>query len=99
MSLHSSLRSRVGGRHRNVLKRYERVKRLTAEEKWSPEDSPYGLPKVRSIKVRVKKEKAPAAVKAAEGEVAAGETPETSGKAPEGAKKGADAPKKKESKS
>lgn len=89
MSQHSSLRSRArsGGRHRNVLKRYERIKQLTAEEKWTPEDSPYGLPKVRSIKVRVKKEKAPPAAAGAPGEVAAGEAAGAGEKAPETSKK------------
>ena len=57
MSLHSSLkRSGAAGRHRNVLKREERLEKLTDEEKWEDgKDSIYALPKVRSIKTRVKK--------------------------------------------
>ncbi len=57
MSLHSSLKkSKTGGRHRNVLTREERLLKLGDEEQWSSEeDSIFGLPKVRSIKVRVKK--------------------------------------------
>ena len=42
-------------RHRNVLKRLERIKKLTEEEKFDPEnDSIYKLPKVRSIKIKAK---------------------------------------------
>jgi small basic protein (TIGR04137 family) len=57
MSLHSSLkRSASAGRHRNVLKREERLEKLLDEEKWEEQNcSIYGLPKVRSIKLRVKK--------------------------------------------
>ncbi len=80
MSLHSSLkRSSSAGRHRNVLKREERLAKLTDEEKWEDEkDSIYGLPKVRSIKLRVKKKaKKKADEEGAEGEAAAGTTGET----------------------
>lgn len=57
MSLHSSLkRSNAAGGHRNVLTREERLAKLADEEKWGEStDSIYGLPKVRSIKMRVKK--------------------------------------------
>ncbi len=81
MSLHSSLkRSSSAGRHRNVLKREERLEKLLDDEKWEDEkDSIYGLPKVRSIKLRVKKKvKKKAEEEGAEGEAAAvapGETP------------------------
>lgn len=72
MSLHSSLkRSGAGGRHRNVLKREERLAKLADDEKWTEDDdSIYGLPKVRSIKLRVKKKPKK---KEAEGEAIEGE--------------------------
>ena len=58
MSIHPSLRPVSKGRqHRSVLKRFERVAILEKQEKWHGGDSVFGLPKVRSIKVRVKKEK------------------------------------------
>jgi len=42
-------------RHRNVLKRLERIKKLTSDERFDTEkDSIYGLPKVRSIKIKAK---------------------------------------------
>ncbi len=59
MSQHRSLRSRSAARqHRNVLKRYERLKALSAADRWKEGDPVWGLPKVRSIKERFKKGKA-----------------------------------------
>ncbi|MBI4549703.1 MAG: small basic protein [Candidatus Omnitrophica bacterium] len=67
MSQHSSLKERgFGTRHRNVLKRSERIKKLKAEDRWKPESNAFGLPKVKSMKVKVKK------VKEAKAEGAAG---------------------------
>ncbi len=58
MSQHPSLRvDSVGVKHRNVLKRYERVKKMQAEGKWGDRDSALNLPKLKSIKVKVKKVK------------------------------------------
>jgi small basic protein (TIGR04137 family) len=71
MSQHPSLRSdSVGAKHRNVFKRLERVKKLQEMGKWSERVTAYNLPKVKSQKVKIKKE---AKVKetAAEGAVAA----------------------------
>ena len=41
-------------RHRSVLKRSERVKVLTNEGSWQEGRSVFGLPKVKSIKIRKK---------------------------------------------
>jgi len=56
MSQHPSLRvDSVGAKHRNVLKRNEKIKKLQADGKWnSTMNSAYFLPKVKSIKVKVK---------------------------------------------
>ena len=71
MSQHPSLRSAGKDKvHRSVLKRYERIKQLKEKEKWTDEDSVYGLPKVKIIKYKVKKEKAVVA-EGAEGAAAA----------------------------
>ena len=97
MSVHSSLRvSKVGSRHRNVLKRYERIKRLKADEKLEDARSIYGLPKVKSQKIKVKKEKAAEGEGAeAKPEAAAG-TPAPATAQPEtSAKDKAASPKKK----
>ncbi|HTL48610.1 MAG TPA: small basic protein [Verrucomicrobiae bacterium] len=56
MSQHPSLKvDSVGVKHRNVLKKYERIKKMEADGKWSGEASVYGLPKYKSIKIKVKK--------------------------------------------
>ena len=58
MSQHPSLRiDSVGAKHRNVLKRLERIKKLQEEEKWKEGNSALGLPKVKSMKIKVKKTK------------------------------------------
>ena len=59
MSQHPSLRSSEKDKqHRSVLKRHERLKILKEKEKWKDEDSVFGLPKVKVIRFKIKKEKA-----------------------------------------
>jgi small basic protein (TIGR04137 family) len=55
MSIHRSLvlRGRLK-RHRNVLKRSERIERLIEEEKFTDNTSVFGLPKLRNILQKVK---------------------------------------------
>ncbi|HNV86567.1 MAG TPA: small basic protein [Candidatus Omnitrophota bacterium] len=68
MSQHTSLKLKaLSGRHRNVLKRYERIKKLKQDERWQDGMSAYGLPKVKSVKVKVKKAKAGPKAEGAEG--------------------------------
>lgn len=58
MSQHPSLRSdSVGAKHRNVFKRLERVKKLQDMGKWSDRQTAYNLPKVKSLKIKIKKVK------------------------------------------
>lgn len=58
MSQHPSLRlDSVGTKHRNVLKRFERVKKLRETGRWNEKSSIYNLPKVKSMKVKLKKAK------------------------------------------
>lgn len=58
MSQHSSLRiDPTRTRHRNVLKRHERIQRLIEIEKWNDRSTAFGLPKVKSLKIKVKKVK------------------------------------------
>lgn len=62
MSQHPSLRSSGKDKqHRSVLKRYERLKLLKDKEKWDEKDSVFGLPKVKVVRFKIKKEKAAAA--------------------------------------
>ena len=72
MSQHPSLREdSVGAKHRNVLKRFERVKKLQEQNRWQGSASAFNLPKVKSMKIKVKKTKeAPAAEGAAAGAAA-----------------------------
>jgi small basic protein (TIGR04137 family) len=44
--------------HRSVLKRYERLRILKEKGEWEDEDSVFGLPKVKIVRFKIKKEKA-----------------------------------------
>ena len=83
MSIDKSLRRKNSlVRARNVLTRGERIKVLQDEERWPDGRSPFNLPKVRVIKIVVKKAKK---VKEEEGAEA-----ETATAAAAGDKKGAE---------
>jgi small basic protein (TIGR04137 family) len=59
MSIDKSLRRKNQlARSRNVLTRGERIKVLQDEERWSEDRSPFGLPKVRVLKIAKKAKKA-----------------------------------------
>ena len=60
MSQHSSLKSdSVGVRHRNVLKRHERIRTLQENDGLGERKSAFRLPKLKLIKLKVKKTKSP----------------------------------------
>ncbi|MFL5329971.1 MAG: small basic protein [Gemmataceae bacterium] len=70
MSIDKSLRRKNSlMRARSVLTRDERIKSLMDTDRWTDGQNPYGLPKVRVIKLT--KKAAPKKEKAAEGEAAA----------------------------
>jgi len=72
MSIDKSLRrTNQLARSRNVLKRDERIKKLIDDDRWQDGRSPYGLPKVRVVKIVVKKAKKAKEEKTEEGEAAA----------------------------
>ncbi|NQU19129.1 small basic protein [bacterium] len=59
MSIHPSLSSALKGKQqRTVLKRVERIKHLQKKGKWDESSKVYGLPKIKMIRLKVKKEKA-----------------------------------------
>ena len=59
MSQHNSLRvESVGKKHRNVLKRFERIRKMQETGKWQDRGTVYGLPKMKSMKIKVRKAKA-----------------------------------------
>jgi len=75
MSMHPSLKAtEKGKKQRSVLKRIERLKSMWDKEKWKEGDSVYGLPKIKTIKIRIKKEKAEKAAEPGT-EAAAGAAP------------------------
>lgn len=80
MSIDHSLKIKGAlSRHRNVLKRAERIEQLKEEERWSEGDSLLGLPKVAHRKSHAGRKEKAAAAKEAAAEAVAGveaETPE-----------------------
>ncbi len=53
MTIHRSFAGSGGlTKHRNVLTRQERLDQLKATKRWDKDQGIFGLPKVRSIKVK-----------------------------------------------
>ncbi|MDD5128992.1 MAG: small basic protein [Candidatus Omnitrophica bacterium] len=68
MSIHPSLvLSEKDKMSRSVLKRTERIRQMHEKGKWKEGDSVYGLPKIKTLKIKIKKEKAVKAETTAEG--------------------------------
>ena len=83
MTIDKSLRVKTGAiSNRNVLNRAERIAKLKETERWHEGDSVLGLPKVRVLKLALKKKKK--AAKAEEG--AEGAAPAAGGAAAAAAK-------------
>jgi small basic protein (TIGR04137 family) len=58
MSIHPSLTiSEKDKKVRSVLKRSERIKQMQEKSNWKQGDSVYGLPKLKSLRIKIKKEK------------------------------------------
>lgn len=58
MSIHPSLTiSEKDKKVRSVLKRSERIRQMQEKSKWKQGDSVYGLPKLKSLRIKIKKEK------------------------------------------
>jgi small basic protein (TIGR04137 family) len=71
MSIHPSLSSSdKDKKQRSVLKRTERLRIMLEKGQWREGDPVYGLPKIKTIRIKIKKEKA-AAVAAEKPEAAA----------------------------
>jgi small basic protein (TIGR04137 family) len=96
MTIDKSLRVKAGAiKNRNVLTRAERVLKLQEADRWKAGDSVLGLPKVRVVKLALKKKKKAKAEEGAEGAAAAPAAGGTAaaGKAAAGAKPAAGAAK------
>lgn len=79
MSIHPSLNSPEKDRKpRSVLKRLERLRTMIEKNQWKEGDSVCGLPKIKTLRIKIKKEKAEKVVDAA----AAGAAPAAETKEP-----------------
>jgi small basic protein (TIGR04137 family) len=59
MSIHPSLASSdKHKKQRSILKRTERIRILMEKGKWKEGDDVYGLPKIKTVRIKIKKEKA-----------------------------------------
>ncbi len=75
MSQHPSLKSsKIGKKIRTVLKRYERFFKLKEKDILKDGSSVFGMPKLKIVRTKIKKEKAEE--KPAEGEAVSGGAPE-----------------------
>src|SRR5436309_15582905 len=93
MTIDKSLRVKAGAiSNRNVLTRAERITKLKETERWKDGDSVLGLPKVRVLKLALKKKKKAKAEEGAEGAAGAA-TPAAGGAAAGAAKPAAGAAK------
>lgn len=85
MSIHPSLNSpEKDKKPRSVMKRAERLRSMFEKGKWKEGEDVYGLPKIKALKIKIKKEKAEKAETAAGTEAAAPAAAEakTAAKAP-----------------
>lgn len=86
MSIHPSLAiSEKDKKQRSVLKRAERIRMMLDKGQWKEGDDVYHLPKIKTIRIKIKKEKAEKAVEAttpgAEGAASAAAAPAAAAKA------------------
>ena len=59
MSIHPSLGAAVKGKQqKSVLKRAERIKHMIAKGLWKEDSKIFGLPKIKALRIKIKKEKA-----------------------------------------
>ncbi len=74
MSIHPSLNlSDKSNKQRSVLKRIERLKIMAEKNDWKEGEEVFGLPKIKTVRIKIKKEKAEKAETTATGAPAAGE--------------------------
>ena len=59
MSIHPSLGAAVKGKQqKSVLKRAERIKHMMAKGLWKEDSKAFGMPKIKAVRIKIKKEKA-----------------------------------------
>jgi small basic protein (TIGR04137 family) len=58
MSIHPSLGSAAkSSQAKSVMKRTDRLKYLRSKGLWTPDGKAFGLPKVKAVRIKIKKEK------------------------------------------
>ena len=83
MSIHPSLKlSDKNKKQRSVLKRTERLRMMLEKNQWKPGDEVCGLPKIKTLRIKIKKEKAAEKVEAGATESAVPAASETKVQAP-----------------
>jgi small basic protein (TIGR04137 family) len=87
MSIHPSLTiSEKDKKTRSVLKRIERIRQMQEKGDWKQGDSVYGLPKIKTLRIKIKKEKVEKAVTTEEGSSATAAAGAKAAAAPKAAK-------------
>jgi len=77
MSIHPSLNSSDKDKKpRSVLKRIERLKTMMEKNQWKEGDDVYGLPKIKTVRIKIKKEKVEKTAETAAAPAAGAETKE-----------------------
>ena len=93
MSIHPSLTiSEKDKKTRSVLKRIERIRQMQEKGDWKQGDAVYGLPKIKTLRIKIKKEKVEKAATTTESgaaPAAAGAKDASKAAAPKAAAKGA----------
>lgn len=79
MSIHPSLNSPEKDRRpRSVLKRTERLRTMLEKGQWKEGEKVYGLPKIKTVRIKIKKEKAEKITETAAAATAGGTAPAAS---------------------
>lgn len=83
MAIHPSLRSPGKDKKpRSVLKRAERLRIMMEKKLWKEGDDVYGLPKIKTVRIKIKKEKKEVAATAVAPEAPAATTAAATEQAP-----------------
>ena len=94
MSIHPSLTvSEKDKKQRSVLKRTERIRTMMEKGQWKEGDDVYRLPKIKAVRLKIKKEKVEKAAEATTTVEGAQAAPAAAGAASKGAPAKAAAPK------
>jgi small basic protein (TIGR04137 family) len=65
MSIHPSLGAAVKGKQqKSVLKRTERIKHMMNRGLWNDDSKVFGMPKIKALRIKIKKEKVEKAAEA-----------------------------------